>query len=163
MKNLSFALIVLLILFSSCIDSFIHTNSSFINNQSGLDAKLEFSCANKGNEIINPITLVNNRKNFLLTQSDRSKAIIRSFANNNSTCDSLIIKFSDGKRIVYSGLEIQNRINKLCKNNDCIVFDNTRSILNSSNYEKIILNETKRKLETELIFTLTREDYLKAK
>ncbi len=162
MKNLIFYFLVLCLALQSC-DTTLSVNKTYIVNNSGFDAVLEFNCQNFDSERVNPIFLMVNSKNLLLSQADRGKAISRTFTSNYETCDSVVIKFSNGKKLIYVGVEIQSLQNKICKNSDCIIIDDPRSILNSSNYEKNITDETKRKLETELIFTLTREDYIKAK
>ncbi len=162
MKRSNLSLVFFLILFSSCTDYGVSRTSAFISNLTGLDAELEFYYEGKIFTPVNYTKLINNKNNLVSKESSRGKNIAYNFADIYGTFDSVIIKFSNGRKLIYSGVEVQNRVNKICKNSDCIILDDPRSILNLDNYSKLITEESRRKQNTEFTFTLTIENYLKA-
>jgi hypothetical protein len=141
----------------SCSNKLGSTASkSYFKNDSGLEVNINFT---------ENISLLNSK--ILNLKNGERKVFDNCFAEDVSkficipitvdTKDSVVIIFSDLKRITYYSTLTQGT------NPSAIPYNNLRNILNFSNWEKLIIEDSKKRYETEFNFVITREDYLKAK
>jgi hypothetical protein len=71
--------------------------------------------------------------------------------------DSPIIRFADQKKITQYGW------NRTGKNSDAILSTSSRNLFNEKKYVRRTVRDEKCYLETEYTYTITQDDYLKAK
>ncbi len=71
--------------------------------------------------------------------------------------DSLIIRFPNQKKIIQYGY------GGFGKNSDAIFFADPRNLFNEKNYVRRTVRDEKCYLQTEYMYTITQDDYLKAK
>lgn len=72
--------------------------------------------------------------------------------------DSLRVEFDSNRTALHCGIFLVSGTNP-----NALPYDNERNMLNLDNWEWIKKRETRRYLESELIFTITEEDYINAK
>jgi hypothetical protein len=145
----------LILIISSCSDRSSKAVDSFVKNESGRDFTINFSQ-------INPylksqlLTFKNNETiqvtNYLLEGKD---GILDHLAFSYE--DSLVIVFSDGKKLTHYNSFING------KNPLAIPFQDNRNYYNVINWEKKILSDTKNKIEVEYNYKITAQDYLRAR
>jgi hypothetical protein len=149
-------LMLLLFLMISCSNKLSHKTQSFIINNSGLNLRLEYY--RKGKLLSNyTLSIADKEKLLAFTDESVDKWDGESYIAYLQGQDSLIITYADNKKATYYSFNVTGN------NNEAILFASKRNVLNLGNWQKDIVLETEKRLETNYTFTFTQEDYLKAK